>query len=67
MGGWVEGGKWLEQLTFFPLPCDEGVKYNRKGLPQLPGDAGTARILPQGPDGSSEGPHSHPTTQPQGL
>ena len=42
------------QPTFLPLSCDEGIKHNRKGLPQLPGDAGTACILPQGPDSGRE-------------
>lgn len=50
---WVGRDARARELTLLPLSRDEGIKYNRKGLPQLPGDAGTACIL-RGPDGSSE-------------
>ena len=50
---WMGGDARARELTLLPLSSDEGIKYNRKGLPQLPGDAGTACIL-QGPDSSSD-------------
>ena len=52
-------------LTFLPLPRDEGVKHNGKGLPQLPGDASTASILPRGPESGDEDLSLQP--EPQGL
>lgn len=37
---WVGGDARARELTLLPLSSDEGIKYNRKGLPQLrQGDA----------------------------